>query len=31
MFLRGHKFSIPLGKYQEAQVVDHMLSIYLVF
>ena len=25
-----HKFSAPLGKYQGAQLLDHMVRVYLV-
>ena len=29
-FLYGHKFSVHLGKYQRAQLLDHTVRIYLV-
>ena len=29
--LCGHKFSASLGKYQGAQLLDHMVKEYLVF
>ena len=29
-FLCGHKFSIPLGKYQGARLSDHVVRVYLV-
>jgi len=29
--LYGHKFSTPLGEYQETQFLDYMIRVYLAY